>query len=93
MEPALASGKSLDDELGVVIDEDRHLTCTSGQIDGPFGGPEHGVLRMQHRVRSVGEHLAALFRVRAVEPHDYRDGHVEAAERVDDSFRNQVASA
>ena len=58
VEAALAAGEALDDDLGVLVDEDAHERCplVRREGDGGAGGVEHGGLELQPvgQVRRAG---------------------------------------
>ena len=84
---ALPAGESLNDHLGVGVDEDGHLSrLFVGERDGSTSRFEHGRFRRELRLRDAGssEDLAALLGVRPVETDHDRRTQLDSAERLDD---------
>src|SRR5436190_9254493 len=59
---------------------------------GLFGRLEHRCRRNDPLVRRIGENLAALLRIRPVEPNDDRNPRLHPPERFDDSRVDEVAT-
>ena len=98
----LGAGHALDDDLAVLVEEDRHLSGVLSGVGrrsggGEFGGPARGAVhRVDHghqRVVGLGEDPAALLDVVAVEADDQRLGRLvaEVLQRRDDAVGDGVA--
>jgi hypothetical protein len=62
------------------------------QLDHPCGCPEHRRLHVDVGRRGVGQELAALVVVGAVQPHDHRQRDVQPLERGQDALGDLVAA-
>lgn len=96
---ALAAGDALNDDLGVLVEVDRHcrvplLSCV-GELGGLVGALVHGGGQGNQRVVGLGQDAAAFLNVVAVEANDQRlvRGGTELSQCTDDALGNGVTSS
>src|SRR5262249_18394110 len=96
---ALPAGEALDNDLGVLIDEDRHgsvpVSVSTRDRHRCPRGLQHRRLALQHALRNscALEDLAALFGVGAVESDHDRRAQLHAVERFDDALGHFLAAS
>ena len=92
VERALAAGDPGDGQARVLVDEDRHQLCSFANAT-TFSAASFMVLAAcTFRQRGLLQQLATGDVVRAVQPHDERDGWFDLIERGDQAFRDLVAT-
>ena len=100
VEPALAAGEALDDHLGVLVDEDRHVELLGVGAVGGDGGRRlaraSSIVGLEMQLvlgdAGVGRIAPALLGVRAVEADHDRRPELDPAERLDDAVGHLVAA-